>query len=796
MAASVKPSVEGAVSTDRHKINVTLSCRDSSIPERRLVLTRGLPVVRIGRSSKVHTKGFVPASDNAWFDNPVMSRQHAEIFAKFDEKGPAGVYLKDVASFHGTFLTPNDGRNIERRIAPHEPVKLTNGDIIQFGMEILRTNKTFPPCYVDFLMEEEPQKPDKFPNRTDKLSPRAFTVPDDIDDEEDGDCENEDDSSVVALVQRSSTITFKNLRNMISPSRNRPPPIDLTVNGDDLPARNTRFSTSSDIIDLTSEIAHEPNTGSYAADPSARPLSSIGSSSPDPLFPEDHSYIGPGRFSPDPFASPDESSNDWYDEDGEGGVNLDSESESFLYSDSADETNGSVEIDILSRSIDDGSSELGYEYGTSLDFESACDVDADLYFNDSDSCFSEVHERISDGVTIGPSNDDARTAPASSFLHRASHYTTPGLPAVPSSDFRPRAHEASPMPSYSIHKPSHNREPSPSDAALVKCHSFLENQPANDRAKELGEKTGKLEYFAAREENREAVNQYYKTIPTSAIRDTPLPVTQPDDHVTIFSDNSFIPSRSHSCGPYTTTIISSAKEKLLRGDFEAPDAFSIKLDDVHVNRSSAWTNSGDRFINNPPQESQNSRSQPVDFDMTSAYKFQQSKLAAEAQTLSKNRCLNIQDLLAQEPKECSFVNKPTPDPELVASEAVRDSSLSHVATPAKRTFDEAFNELEDSATHEYPSDSTNLFSPGGSKQDEQTESRHGLRTPVTQKAPADTAAADVGPKNGPAQNSASSDVRPEYSRPVKKIRVAQAIACVALGGAATFSYLVNTAPVF
>lgn len=56
------------------------------LPERTIVLTRNHDTLQIGRASKVATKGFVAAADNAWFDSPVMSRNHAEIFADFDDK--------------------------------------------------------------------------------------------------------------------------------------------------------------------------------------------------------------------------------------------------------------------------------------------------------------------------------------------------------------------------------------------------------------------------------------------------------------------------------------------------------------------------------------------------------------------------------------------------------------------------------------------------------------------------------------------------------------------------------------
>ncbi|OIW23602.1 hypothetical protein CONLIGDRAFT_637571 [Coniochaeta ligniaria NRRL 30616] len=56
------------------------------LPKRTITLTQHNNILQIGRASKVATKGFVAATDNAWFDSPVMSRNHAEIVAGFDEK--------------------------------------------------------------------------------------------------------------------------------------------------------------------------------------------------------------------------------------------------------------------------------------------------------------------------------------------------------------------------------------------------------------------------------------------------------------------------------------------------------------------------------------------------------------------------------------------------------------------------------------------------------------------------------------------------------------------------------------
>lgn len=89
----------GAVSV----VLVSRGSKQDPIPERHIVLTRSAPVISIGRASKVPTKGFVPKADNAWFDNPVMSRKHAKLSAQFDgHKTP-------VSSHHRTAAKPTNG---------------------------------------------------------------------------------------------------------------------------------------------------------------------------------------------------------------------------------------------------------------------------------------------------------------------------------------------------------------------------------------------------------------------------------------------------------------------------------------------------------------------------------------------------------------------------------------------------------------------------------------------------------------------------------------------------------------
>lgn len=62
----------------RHK---PVELDEDSLPcgERLINLDPTRTVLQIGRASKSPSKGLSGAIDNAWFDSPVMSRNHAEI---------------------------------------------------------------------------------------------------------------------------------------------------------------------------------------------------------------------------------------------------------------------------------------------------------------------------------------------------------------------------------------------------------------------------------------------------------------------------------------------------------------------------------------------------------------------------------------------------------------------------------------------------------------------------------------------------------------------------------------------
>ncbi len=89
-APSGEPTeLAGADRDDAVTISLSTDGENSDIllfPERQVELTREKTKLVIGRASKVQSKGFVAGPHTAWFDNQVMSRNHAEIVTDLDAK--------------------------------------------------------------------------------------------------------------------------------------------------------------------------------------------------------------------------------------------------------------------------------------------------------------------------------------------------------------------------------------------------------------------------------------------------------------------------------------------------------------------------------------------------------------------------------------------------------------------------------------------------------------------------------------------------------------------------------------
>ncbi|KAK2074337.1 hypothetical protein P8C59_008551 [Phyllachora maydis] len=155
---------------------VSLSADDTishhvTYPERRIKLDAEHRSVLIGRSSKASTKNLLALPSNAWFDSPVMSRNHAEITANLKERK---VQIRDMQSLHGTYINCD-----ENKVGCHAQ-DLKDGDMLRFGIPVIRGGEVFPPTAVKVALTFYEADPTPTPSRT-------FQVPEssDVSDEED-----------------------------------------------------------------------------------------------------------------------------------------------------------------------------------------------------------------------------------------------------------------------------------------------------------------------------------------------------------------------------------------------------------------------------------------------------------------------------------------------------------------------------------------------------------------------------------------------------------------------------------
>ncbi|KJR84577.1 uncharacterized protein SPSK_08764 [Sporothrix schenckii 1099-18] len=115
---------------------------DGDFINREIRLTTDKPMFKIGRASKTVSKGLLPASDNAFFDSPVVSRTHAEITGNFND---GSVTVTDLGSLHGTFV--NGKPTKETALA------LKQDDVVSFGIHVSRGLDVFYPasCKVTYV---------------------------------------------------------------------------------------------------------------------------------------------------------------------------------------------------------------------------------------------------------------------------------------------------------------------------------------------------------------------------------------------------------------------------------------------------------------------------------------------------------------------------------------------------------------------------------------------------------------------------------------------------------------------
>ncbi|RJE22671.1 FHA domain protein [Aspergillus sclerotialis] len=146
--------------------------RPDVLPFRSLTFASDSDSVNIGRASKRETKNLAPAHHNAWFESRVMSRDHAKLTVSLEKKD---VYIRDNGSMHGTLLN-------DKKITPHCDVKISTGDVLTFGAEVVRASEIFAPLRVRCECQWFDTHEEKTPGSPSPQAPNSFCVPEEDDD--------------------------------------------------------------------------------------------------------------------------------------------------------------------------------------------------------------------------------------------------------------------------------------------------------------------------------------------------------------------------------------------------------------------------------------------------------------------------------------------------------------------------------------------------------------------------------------------------------------------------------------
>ncbi|KAL1838228.1 hypothetical protein VTJ49DRAFT_2926 [Mycothermus thermophilus] len=518
---------------------------DADFPERRIILTSDNDHITIGRSSKVSTKGFVAGEDNAWFDNPVMSRKHALLRANLDDKK---VELADLGSLHGTYL------NGDERLPKEQARQLKEGDIIKFGATIWQGTTQHVPTTVrvDFHFSE-------------CNAPRSFVVPD----ESDEDVSEEDMNDAYDNMKPSETTSRSQSQTS---ARNRPsnieiidltgaPPIRNVFSVIDLsspcssPARvdNTpvlgnladgQAGQDSDKTDGMSVNSDLPTTASIADKRNDAGNISPGTSDYDPEFDDgdltwsdldeeinDHDNAAESSIQTDDEAYQDQNNQEEYPED---------ESE-LAYSD--DEGQGPYsDGDSQADSLDDDASHGDYaDEGTGIE-----NGNVDEYSEDEE--LGDAYPVPNSDLPLPPIRDFAMPRMNDRPRMMYDHDYPEIMPLVQSLSRPPVASGQRETASRSVNScaielllnrdqaplPVSDQDPAPEskdgptsssqDQEVVMSNTNEEPftfAPTLSGAINLGAKTGKMEYFMAREENKLAVNstKTSQARPASSVHD-------------------------------------------------------------------------------------------------------------------------------------------------------------------------------------------------------------------------------------------------------------------------------------
>lgn len=674
MATSEEPNKADA------SVTISLKAVDPSpeflVSERRIILTKNNPSISIGRASKQESKGLVAAVGNAWFDSPVMSREHARLTVNFDN---AEVSLEDTGSLHGTYR-----RNGEITLQPFVKQVIQEGDIYCFGADVYRGRQAYPPCVVQTALTwQEHANP---ASKAQRATPsNTFSVPEYDDEDLWSDVEDVNSGTVNQVEKGKQPATIIDLCNNSPVVQSQPY---------DPASSPTVHQLRSDVIDLTSD-PDTPSGSSQMAIPSSLPTV-ITDASDDNVDAKDQDMTCDSDIESEAPSDSEEEDVDAGDLD----ESSDDDMASVMDPMSPVDDESNMDSDIDSTSI--ASNE--YEYDEEQDDETdtygfLSDAPYISRYEDEDSICSSSQD---DGDSTDESafQDDKVSSPDQTCSTSPDvlkpMFSDPSqlLHCLPPSAFIPSGY--APQPPCPL-----NQQPSqpalPLDAVSTSVFS----------SHMLGDRTGKYDFFAAREENRATVmnRTRFPAVPsTNIVHETEVPRTSTTggftNHREELEDSSAAPTCASEKESESTTRT-------------LPD---IRLEATHDTNqppliSSVWTPAGEAFLKDAneyplPDSPTRTRLQSPELDMTSAAKFVESKNKNTA--TGDDTRLTVKFLLTQESPsssqsmndETNYISRPTKRSWDVFDEGNEDLSQASFAADFKPASSLSSPDLEEHGVDE------------------------------------------------------------------------------------------------
>ncbi|KAK7454322.1 FHA domain-containing protein [Colletotrichum acutatum] len=683
MATGVKPQAEDVLLT----VSVQYPSPEFQYPERRITLEQKTPsVVNIGRTSK-RFSNLEAKANNCFFDSPVMSREHAKITVDWYHKK---LFIKDIGSLHGTYHN-------SLKLPPHTAKELTTGDVLKFGIDIQRSNDLFPPCTIQVDWEFDHLAKEKASG----LGGRpTFSVPDDSDSESsDEDMSTTDDiRATVEKIRKTQMPRSTTGLGGSFPSFIPQGPIDLTI---DSPAHEP-IVIDEDIQNDTDKLSERAPNATQDQEVTIE-LDAPYDEEEDEDMPSSHRM---NSKLPLVFASESESE-DSYDDD-ESESYPDDEPTSQEMPDSYDDDICLSESEISDRSDDSEAESEGESEDENLTGAPSYDEPENVQMIDGDYgsqpnkdmtaaweaqnpsfTFTQSQQMLSIPHTnYFPQPDASRQffpAPMPSLpsiipyegLQEQGRQNDLRLPSIlnPSDDnvknpflasMNPEQMHTSAPTDYLLQsegvaplRASWDRVPNTSKGVTA-TESLAFSQDDGPSAEALGQATGKPEFFAAREVNKQILRRNEQDNDTTPV--------QPRSQVPEPPATSMEPSTS-KLGHHITSDAAPAPAPVN----ETPKSAKVA--------ESAWSSSGEKFLNSPQDFPLTYATETPELDMTSAYQFQQSKLGSLAQT--EDTSLNGPTGQKTTPKrKASEISTLTPHEEAI------EAAVKSVATGAQTTAEQ------------------------------------------------------------------------------------------------------------